>query len=175
MQLHGEGGQLGIDRQQNALPAGQLRAEVIGQIQLGKDPLVPPLRRQGQPTQPGQTLAAQGESDALPRQGLALAAEAAGRFLSLGRDPYDGQCAAIAGEIAVQAGAERPGIAAVGLDPLAVGAPVARAHNQIMHSHGEQPTVQHVAERTGLVAAVNAIGLGQLARTNEINPSSLNR
>ena len=49
LQLSGEGRQLGIDRQQNALPAGQLCAEVIGQLQLGKDPLVPPRRRKGQP------------------------------------------------------------------------------------------------------------------------------
>src|ERR1035438_6848947 len=51
LQLVGKNGQLGIDRQQNALPAGQLRAEVVGQIQLGKGPLLPPLRGNGQPTQ----------------------------------------------------------------------------------------------------------------------------
>src|ERR1035438_4777289 len=47
LQLVGKNGQLGIDRQQNALPAGQLRAEVVGQIQLGKGPLLPPLRGNG--------------------------------------------------------------------------------------------------------------------------------
>jgi len=78
LQLVGESQQLGIDRKQNALPAGQLRTQIIGQIELGKDPLEPPVRRQGQPTQPGQTLATHGESDPLPRQGLPLAAEGDG-------------------------------------------------------------------------------------------------
>ena len=49
----------------------------------------------------GRSLAAQRESDAPARQALEQTADAASRFLGLGRDPDDCQCDAIAGEMPV--------------------------------------------------------------------------
>jgi len=56
-----------------------------------------------------------------------------------------------------------PGITAVGLDPLAVGTPVAGSHHKVMNPQADEPTMQDVPERSRLVAAVHAVGLVQLA------------
>lgn len=62
----------------------------------------------------------------------------------------------------VPSGAECAGVPAVSLNTLAIGAPVARPYNEIMDAEGGQPTVQHIAERSGLVAAMHRIRLCNL-------------
>ncbi len=60
--------------------------------------------------------------------------------------------------VTVQTGTQRRRVTIVGFHPLAVGAPVARAHHQILHPQCRELPVQHAAKRSRFVAAAHRPG-----------------
>src|SRR5262245_60316754 len=95
-------------------------------------------------------------------QGLTMACAASLLLLLRSGNPYGAEGACVAAHITIQTQRQLMGIAAIGLNPLSVLIPIARAHDIANNSHGAQSPLERIAKGSCFVASVDLPGQRQL-------------